>query len=357
MEQSDEPKAIKRRARVGSQSVKVADVARLAGVSTGSVSRTLNEPHKVSERVRTAVLQAVADLDWVPHGAGKALASLRTKTIGAIIPTLANPNSANAINAMQQRLMEAGYILLIGCSEYDPDQALVQVRKMLERGVDGLVLLGTSYPESLWTLLLKQRIPYVSMYGFRRESRHPCVGFDNYRVFVRLTKYVLDLGHRRIAIIAQNTVNNDRAAARLAGILDTLRENGVEILPGHLTERQWTIAEGRAGLRALLRTPPRPTAVICANDFLAVGALLECEAVGLAVPGDVSIVGCDDAEISAHLAPGLTTLRVPTAEIGRRTAEYVLGKLSGAAPLSVELEVELVLRGSSAPPSPSGVPA
>jgi LacI family transcriptional regulator len=353
----DKPKPVKRRARPSSRSVKVADVARLAGVSTGSVSRALNEPHKVSARVRSAVLKAVAELDWVPHGAGKALASLRTKTIGAIIPTLANPNLANTMNALQQRLMEAGYILLIGCSEYDPEQAFVQARKMVERGIDGLVLLGENYPEPLWALVTKQRIPYVVTYGFQRASRHPSVGFDNYRAFVRLTNYVLDLGHRRIAMIAQHPANNDRAAARLAGTLDTLRGKKIELLPGHLTEREWTLAEGRAGLRDILQAAPRPTAVICANDFLAVGAILESQALGLDVPRDLSIVGCDDAEISAHLSPGLTTLRVPTAEIGRLTADHLLGKVSGASPVSVELDLELIVRASAAPPLCASAPA
>jgi len=345
------PRLVKRRTRASSRTVKVADVARLAGVSTGSVSRALNQPEKVSDKLRTAVLKAVAELDWVPHAAGRALASLRTRTIGAIIPTLANPNLANTMNALQQRLMDAGYILLLGCSEYDPDKALVQARHMLERGIDGLVLLGENYPEPLWGLLVKQRIPYVVAYGFRPASPHCTVGFDNYRAFARLTNYVLELGHRRIGVLAQNPVNNDRAAARLSGTMDTLRAKGIAVRPDHLTVREWTFAEGRRGLRDILRVPPRPTAVICANEFLAVGAILECQTLGVAVPGDLSIVSCGDAEISAHLSPALTTLRVPTAEIGRLAADHLLAKLKGTSPASLELELELIVRGSAAPPS------
>lgn len=346
----DKPRMIKRRTRASSRLVKVADVARLAGVSTGSVSRALNQPQKVSDKLRNAVMKAIAELDWVPHAAGRALASLRTRTIGAIIPTLANPNLANTMNAFQQRVMDAGYILLLSCSEYDPDKALVQARNMLERGIDGLVLLGENYPEPFWGLLLKQRVPYVVAYGFRPASPHCTVGFDNYRAFARLTNYVLELGHRRIGVIAQNPVNNDRAAARLAGTLDTLRAKGITMLPGHFTVREWTFAEGRRGLRDVLQVAPRPTAVICANEFLAVGAILECQTLGVAVPRDLSIVSCGDAEISAHLSPALTTLRVPTAEIGRLAADHLLAKLKGDSPASLELELELVVRESAAPP-------
>jgi LacI family transcriptional regulator len=345
----------KKRTRPSGRSVTIDDVARLAGVSTGSVSRALNEPSKVSERLRTAVLKAAAKLNWVPHGAGKALASRRTRTIGAIIPTLANPNFATAMNAVQQRLMEGGYILLVGCSEYDPEQAFIQSHKMIERGVDGLILVGENYPNRLWELLARQAIPYVITYGFRRGGEHPSVGFDNYRAFVRLTRYVLNLGHSRIGMIAQRALNNDRALARLQGALDTLHAKGIEMPAEHLTEKEWTVAGGREGLREIARVAPRPTAVICANDALAVGAILECHALGLDVPKDISIVGCDDAEIAAHLSPALTTLRVPTAEIGRLTADYLLAKVGGAPPpASLELDVELIVRDSAAPPHSTG---
>lgn len=342
----------KKRARQGRASVKLADVARLAGVSTGSVSRALNEPHKVSPELRAAVFKAVAELDWVPHGAGRALASLRTRTIGAIIPTLANPNFANEMNAVQRRLMEAGYILLLGCSEYDPEQAFAQTRTMIERGIDGLILVGENYPDHLWRLLTNQHIPYVITYGFKSASEHPCVGFDNYRAFVRITNFVLDQGHNRIAVIAQKPENNDRAEARLRGTLDTLRTRGIQVQEGHLVQKDWSVAEGRAGLREILRVAPPPTAVICANDFLAVGAILECQALGLNVPKDLSVVGFDDAEISTQISPALTTMRVPTEQLGRLTADHLLAKLNGIpTPHSVEVSVDLIVRDSIAPPA------
>jgi LacI family transcriptional regulator len=329
----------------------LADVARLAGVSTGSVSRALNDPQKVSAKLRAAVLQAVEELGWVPHGAARALASLKAQTIGAIIPTLANVNFANEINAIQSRLMEAGYILIIGCSEYDPEQAYKQARKMIERGVDGLILLGENYPPALWTLLETQKKPYVITYSFRADSPRPCVGCDNYRALVRLTNYLIELGHRDFAIIAQNPLNNDRAERRLQGALDALADAGIQLPGGRLTEKSWSVTEGRLGLREVFDTPPRPTAVICTNDYLAIGAVVECQAMGLDVPGEVSVVGFDDIEMAAHLRPPLTTMHVPTEELGIRTAEHLISRLCGkAAAHSTELAVDLIVRGSSGPP-------
>jgi len=331
--------------------VTLADVARHAGVSTGSVSRALNEPERVSARIGALVRQAVEELDWVPHGAARALASHRTRAIGALIPTLANANFATQIDAIQARLAEAGYILLIGCSAYDPEQALRQARKMIERGIDGLILVGENYPDQLWRLLESQAIPYVITYGLRPGSPHPSVGVDNYRAFVRLTGFVLDHGHRRIAIIAQNTRNNDRAEARLRGTLDALKAKRIRVHRGHVVEKEWSIAAGRAGLREIMTHGSAPTAVVCGNDYLAVGAVVEAQEMGLAVPGDLSVVGFDDLEIAAHLSPPLTTMRVPTEQVGRLTAEYLIASLEGApVALAIELEVSLIVRSSVATP-------
>ncbi len=342
----------RKRVRQGSKvAVKLADVARLAGVSTGTVSRTLNQPHKVSAKTREAVHRAVDELGWVPHGAARALASLCTRTIGAIIPTLANANFAATIHAVQNRLSAEGYILLIGCSEYDPERALKQTRKMVERGIDGLILVGENSPPSLWRLLETQRIPYTITYGLRSQSSHPSVGIDNYRAFVRLTEFVIEQGHRQIAMIAQNPINNDRAEARLKGAKDTLLSKGIRFAEGHLIVKEWSITEGRIGLREIMAVSPAPTAVICANDYLAAGAIIQCAEMGIKVPEDVSVVGFDDLDIAMHLSPPLTTMRVPTDRLGVLTAEYLISKLEGRPlPDFIELEAELVVRESVGPP-------
>jgi LacI family transcriptional regulator len=145
--------------------VRLADVAKLAGVSSGTVSRVINQPGLVSPDATAAVMAAIDKLGWVPHGAARALASHRTQTVGVIIPNLANPVFAAMIYALQHRLMAAGHTLIIGCSEYSPERGLVVARAMVSRGIDGLILLGENYPEALWTLLAVQRIPYLIAYS------------------------------------------------------------------------------------------------------------------------------------------------------------------------------------------------
>lgn len=359
----EEPKALrsasssikKRRRKRSNAPARMADVAIRAGVSTASVSRALNEPEKVSEKVRRKVYTAIDELGWVPSGAARILASHKTRTIGAIIPTLANVVFALVMNTIQKRLMEDGYTLIIGNSEYDQDQALLQVRNMIERGVDGLILIGEDFSEPFWDLLVQHRKPYVVMYNFRPESTRPCVGIDNYAVFARLTRHMLDLGHRRFGIIAQDGSNNDRAKSRLLGALATLRNHGVRVRPEHLVVKEWSIAQGCEGMREILSHPNPPTAILCVNDHLAIGAISECQARGLRIPQDISITGFDDLEFASYVQPSLTTVHVPREAQGLQTAEFLLGALEGVPTVQrKKLEAEVIIRQSTGPAPADG---
>ncbi|MGH7106524.1 MAG: substrate-binding domain-containing protein, partial [Acetobacteraceae bacterium] len=186
---------------------------------------------------------------------------------------------------------------------------------------------------------------------YETASGHPCIGFDNRGAAMRMTDHLLNLGHRRFAVVAGVTLYNDRAGERVAGIRAALAARGLTLTASEILERPYSLADGRHALRILMQRPEPPTAIICGNDVLAIGALLECLAAGIAVPGEVSVTGFDDLELASHLRPALTTLRVPAAAIGRYAAEYLTRQLDGrTAPGSMELEVELILRGTTGPP-------
>ena len=254
------------------------DVAAAAGVSTATVSRTFNAPEKVAPVIRERVLAAAAALDWMPHAAGSALARRRTYIAGAVIPTLDNEIFAAQVGAMQVDLAEHGVTLLLGCSNYDPEQALGQVRAMLARGVEALAIVGEAHKPEVFDAIAARRVPYVVTCG-SPDRPHRCIGFDNRDAFYRLTRHLLDFGHRVFGVILQPTAGNDRVAARLAGVRDALAEQGLGFRPQHLREGPWSIAFGRDSLRAILNEPaPRPTAIICGNDYLAIGAMLEARA-------------------------------------------------------------------------------
>lgn len=340
-----------RPSRKPATTVMLEDVARRAGVSTASVSRVLNSPDKVSPRIRARVEAAITELGYIPHGAARALASRRSRIIGAIVPTLDNAIFAVCINALQQRLKRSGYTLLIASSDYTPDEELREAHALVERSVEAIMLVGSCHDPALYPLLDSHGIPFINSWIYRSDSDYPCVGFDNQRAAGQIAGYLVSLGHRRIAMVAGETRYNDRAAARIAGVRETLGNHGITLPPEYLIEQPYAVRAGREALRQLLRQRPWPTAVVCGNDVLAFGVLLEALAQGIPVPGRLSVTGFDDLPLASHLQPPLTTLHVPSADIGRLAADYLLARLTRQTPLAqCEVEVGLVVRATTAVP-------
>jgi LacI family transcriptional regulator len=333
------------------RNVGLRDVARVAGVSTATVSRAMNNPDAVSEELRARVASVVRQLGWVPHGAARALATRRTGTVGAVFPTLTHGDFARAIQGLQSELAKSGRTLLLACSEYDLEQEYDQVRKLIERGVDALLLVGEVHHRDLSKLLQKNRVPYVNTFVYNPATHGTCVGPDNRKALYELTRYLIELGHRRFGVVAQTTRNNDRAEARLQGIRDALAERSIAVQPRHFAQGFWGINEGRQLFKRLLIQKPWPTAVICGNAYLTVGALLESQSMGLRVPEEMSIAGYDDIEIMSELPVPLTTVRVLSDDVGRRAARLLAAKLEGHdIGENLECAAEIIVRQSSGPP-------
>ncbi|MGU7773779.1 LacI family DNA-binding transcriptional regulator [Burkholderia sp. MR1-5-21] len=334
-----------------SASVTLRDVAKFAGVSSATVSRMINRPEAVSDELRARITAAISHLGWVPHAAARALATQRTGTIGAVFPTVSNEHFATAIQELQEALESAGYTLLLGCSQYDVNREYNQVRNMLERGVDAVVLVGESHHPDLYPLLDQRDVPFVNTFTYRKGSEHLCVGVDNHKAFFDFTTYLLDLGHRRFAMLSQTVDSNDRAWARREGVRDALAERGLGISAAHMVEGFWGVGVGRQLFSQVMNTPQPPTVIICGNGSFAIGAMLEAIRSGYDIPRELSLVGFDDFELMSELPIPITTVRVPSAEIGRTAASMILTELSGERrPTSVECDAEIVIRASSAPP-------
>lgn len=353
MERKSSRKRFRTAQGAGEKQVKLSDVAALAGVSPATASRVLNRPDRVGREMRERVQAAAATLGYVPDAAARALASRRSRTIGAVVPTLDNPIFATGVQGLESRANERGYSLVVASSDYRIDKELRQATMLLERGIEGLMLMGTEHHPSLYALMKTRGVTHVNSWVDEGDAEHPCIGFDNAEAAVRLTNYLLDLGHRRFAMIAGIAAGNDRAAARVDGVREALARRGLQLDKGHFIEIPYGVREGRDGLRSVLAgaATTRPTAVVCGNDLLAFGAIFEAASMGLEVPGDLSVVGFDDTELSSHIPPGLTTMHVPSAEMGERTADYLVDRIEGEAVRHrTRVEVRLVVRGSTAPP-------
>jgi LacI family transcriptional regulator len=328
----------------------IQDVAAAAGVSTATVSRVLNKPDAVREALRGRVIEAVTRLGYVPHAGARALKLQRSGTVGAIFPTIDNAIFAKAIDALQQRLADAGLQLLIATSNYDLETETRQAMNLVTRGADALVLCGVGQSPALLHFLRQRELPTVHAMTWPAPGGMVCVGFDNARAIGQAVRYLLDLGHRRIAMLAGIVHDNDRAAARVAGVQQALVKAGLELPAQHLVQRKYGLAEARDGFRALMATSPTPTAVLCGNDVLAFGALLEAHRMGIAVPRSLSVVGFDDLEMARHIQPALTTLHVPTQQLWHTVADRLVAAIE-QRPVAeaTEVEVELVVRESTGP--------
>lgn len=328
------------------------DVARAAGVSTATVSRCLNEQQKVSAETRARVMRAVDDLGYTPNFNARAMAAKRTHTIGAIIPTMENAIFARGLQAFQETLHERGYNLLVSSSAYRPELEAEQIRALVARGADGLLLIGYERHQDVYDYLERRGIPTILAWAWLPDRHYPSVGFDNRASMRMLADRVLALGHRRVAVISGIVAGNDRAASRLHGIQDSWVAHGHD--PSQLTviETPYEIENGATAFETLMQGQNPPSVVMCGNDVLAAGAVTKAKQMGLVVPRDVSVTGFDDIELARYVHPALTTVHVPHRHMGRTAALQLIDlieKRDGGA--SRQLDVSIVMRDSLGPPA------
>lgn len=337
---------------VASQAVPTLDdVARRAGVSTATVSRCLNNPSVVQEATRERVQSAIRHLGYSPNFGARALAAKRTNTVGAIVPTLENAIFARGLEAFQRALAAAGITLLVSSSLYRPEIEEEQIRTLVARGADALLLIGYDRDPAIYEFLATRGIPYVIAWAHDASEPHPAIGFENRTAMRQLAERVLELGHRRLGMISAERAGNDRALNRWIGVCEAMQARGLAESDLALFETTYAIESGRDGFRDLVGRQPRPTAILCGNDVLAAGALSAAHEIGLRVPEDVSITGFDDIEIAQIVTPGLTTVHVPHREMGRRAAEMLIAMRDGRLEeVRVRLDADIRIRRTLGPP-------
>ena len=337
--------------RSASDSVGIREVAKEAGVSLATVSRALNTPEKVKESTMRRVQAAVDKLSYVPNGAGRALKTRQTRIVGAVIPHIAYSAYADFMMGVQQRLKRAGYNLVLAISGYYREEEYEEVRQLIMAGAEAMILAGEDRDPEVYRLLHMSKIPYVLNSVYHPDSIHPCVGSDNFEIGDRVTHYLLDLGHQRIATLTGSISKIDRFAERVTGVRDCLKRSGLELPQEWVAEcRVESIIDARSGFRRLMAGASKPSAVICGNPVLTLGALLEAQAMGMRVPEDISVAGFGDAEWASQISPSLTVVAIPLVEMGTRAGDFLIGKLRGeAVAQATKLEVNLIVRQSTGP--------
>lgn len=334
-------------------SVSIKDVAAAAGVSTATVSRVLSPGEvgaPVRPQTRVRVEKAIDELGYRPNDLARALLQQRTSTIGLVLPDIANPYYPPLVRAVEDGAARHGYRVVLCNTDRDQAKAAAYLDVLVKTRVDGIIIAGgaTDLPADSVLQAYRTKIVTVGPHG----TGHPSVGVDNRRAQSSATAHAVELGHRHIGYV-QGPPDSRTAQDRLAGHHDALRAGGLEDSSGDAVVVGGFDEE--SGFRAaieLVARRPCPTAIVCANDRVAFGVYAALADAGLAVPRDVSVVGFDDAPMAAYLRPTLTTVSVPTFDLGRRAIDLLLSTLDGNDAGDPELlPTRLMVRESSGPPA------
>lgn len=332
----------------------IRQVAERAGCSLSTVSRVINRSGPVSAEAVRRVEAAVSELGFRPNSLGQSLRRRSSRAMGVVVPSFTNPVFAASVAGVEAVARDAGRPLLLASTDYDSARELEVIEALLSQRVDGIALTVADASRSTALDRLEQvGLPYVLLYNQPGTVARPAVTVDNFAATAELTRYLIDLGHTRIAYLGGQFGTTDRSRMRFDGCVAALR--AAELAPPHLLELDYLDSiEGHATVigRSLSRLG-NPTALLCSNDLLAISVIAALRALGLTAPSDVSVAGFDGIAIGRMLSPGLATVDTPTVEMGERAMRRLLDMLSGAAPATDGVELlpyEFRPGGTLAPP-------
>ena len=326
------------------------DVAKASEASPATISRFLNSPEKVAKSTGQRIAKAIQELGYTPNFGGRLLATQKANIVGALVPTLSNSVFAGGIQAFQEELARNGMTLLIGSTSYDPDIEFQQIKVLLSHGASGLLLIGNARPKATEEFLKARGVAMVSAWNIAEQDERAFVGFDNYKASVDLTKLVLEMGHRDIAIVHAPTIGNDRAEDRLNAIYNCVEQFGHDARVVGAVEAKYSFEHGAKAFDVVMSRTPKPTVIMAGNDVLAAGLAMRAKALGMSIPDDISITGFDDIALAEFMDPPLTTVKVPQTEMGLHAATQLIAEMNAkGSAKSVELQTLVVRRKSLGP--------
>ncbi|PLC49679.1 LacI family transcriptional regulator [Pollutimonas subterranea] len=317
----------------GVDPVSILDIARRAKVSPATVSRVFNRPEKVSGATREQVRAICRELGYRPNASASTLRTQRSRVLGVILPTLTNPVFAECLQGIAQATAALGYSIMPATTDYRVEIEQEAVTTLQSFGVDGTILVVSDAETSIALQMLAQRQrPYVLVYN--RHPDHPTVSVAGDTALRDLVHELVQLGHRRIAMVCGQLDASDRAQQRLAGFMQGMHKAGLTPQPLVQVPFVETAIEDVA---RVLRAPSRPTALVCSNDLIAIRALRAAHECGLRVPADLSITGFDGIRLGHDLTPILSTVVQPNQDMGRHSVELLLRALrEGRQPTTSE---------------------
>ncbi len=334
-----------KRTRRGSGAVTLHDVARLADVAPITASRALNTPDRVSPEVLQKVTDAVRRTGYVPNRLAGGLASSRSRLVAVVVPTIAGPVFLQTIQSLTEALAERGYQVMLGQSGYVDSREDALLEAIIGRRPDGIVLTGIMHSADGRRRLMAAGIPVVETWDLTPTPIDMLVGFSHVDVGREVVAFLHRKGRRRLAVVAGD---DERSRRRYGAFRDAARALGLPEVQQVIVPAPTTLRSGRGALAELLGRPGGVDAVFCSSDLLALGVLTEARSRGIAVPGELGVVGFGDLEFAADLDPALTSVHIDGASIGRQAARFIVDRAEGreADPRVVDIGFSIVDRGS-----------
>ena len=322
----------------------IQDIAERANVSKATVSRVLNNSSAVNEDKRKAVLDAMNLLGFKPNAFARALASGQSMTVGVLTQNIGSPFYDTITQGIIQGLEGTGYSPIIVDGEWTQNKETEVIQTLLGREVDGLILVGGDVPKQELDRL-RDQIPTIVVARDIEGWGNQCIYIGNFDAAYEATQFLIDFGHRDIAIIRGIRTHPD-AIQRYEGYAQALSDNGIEPDPELVCEGSFSGSSGVLAINSLLSRGKHFTAVFAANDMVAFGARLALHRKGIRVPEDISLIGFDDQAESSFMVPPLTSVRQPAAEMGEASAKALIKLIKGEPIEMPRFAAELKVRES-----------
>ena len=324
------------------------DVARMAGVSTSTVSHVINNDRFVSEAIREKVEAAVKELNYAPSALARSLKLNQTRTIGMLITASTNPFYSELVRGVERSCFERGYSLVLCNTEGDEQRMNRNLETLMQKRVDGLLLLCTETHQPSKEIIQRYpSIPTVMMDWAPFDGTSDLIQDNSLLGGDMATQYLIDKGHTRIACIT-GPLDKTPARLRLEGYRAAMKRAGVPVPEGYEITGDFEFGGGFEAMQTLLSHKQRPQAVFTGNDAMAVGAYQALYQSGLRIPQDMAVVGYDDIELARYMTPPLTTIRQPKDELGELAIDVLIHRIAqpGQKQQRMQLTPELVVRGS-----------
>ncbi len=350
-------KTRKRTRSRASSAASIRDVARVAGVSTASVSRCINNSGTLSDGTRERVLAAIDELNYTPNSLARDFRRGRTFMLLVVLPSVGDPFFTDVMRGVHAEAGRRGYGIVISDTQHNSLSANEVETLLISRQADGIILFGTASPFATEILSSRRRRAIPIVIGCEAIApelkRYPSVQIDNVLAARQATEHLIDLGHRRIAFVA-GVGGSMLTADRERGYRAALEAAGKRVSAATVVAGDLSVAGAAAAAKRLLAVDPRPTAIFCANDEMAIGAASAIAEQGLRIPEDMSLVGFDDTRYAAVMQPPLTTIRQPAERIGMRSVQRICKLIEEPSALrdNPEPEIvahELIVRASTGP--------